>query len=134
MRGFRGISSAFLALAFAFPVGADQNLDSLRERNERYEKEQIEEQQAKTRWQTQLRALLSERDAARTRQAKAQKSYKSMRSRNRLRGDKRASVQNEVEAARTALAAAEQNLEDFYKGARRAGVPRGWLRLRDRDS
>ena len=134
MRLFRALAGALLLLPFATPATAEQDLETLRERNERYEKQLIEEQQAKARWQAQLRDRLSARDAAERRLAEAESAYKSMRSRKRMRGEKRAAVKDEAEEARAALSAAEQNLEDFYKGARRAGVPRGWLRLRDGDS
>ena len=134
MRGFCVFAGGLLAVLLALPALAERDLDALRERNERYEKQQLEEQQAKARWQNELRGLLAERDAARSRLTQAEASYKRLRSRNRARGAKRANALTAVEQARADLANAEEKLEAFYKGARRAGIPRGWLRLRDRDS
>jgi hypothetical protein len=67
-------------------------------------------------------------EAARARQEAAEVSYKRMRHRNRIRGDEKAQVLAEREAAKQALAQAERDLEEFLDRARRNGVPPGWVR------
>ena len=51
-----------------------------------------------------------------------------MRHRRKPRGEARAALFTEREAARAARADAERALEELLEEARRAGVPPGWLR------
>ena len=67
-------------------------------------------------------------EAALARQEAAEVAYQQVRHRGRIRGDAKAQVLAEREAANEALAQAEQNLEDILEQARRAGVPPGWMR------
>ena len=75
-------------------------------------------------------------DAANTRYAQAIKSYGHLRHRRRQRGERKAEVLREQEAAREEVTVATRGLEETLEAARRAGVPPGWVReaLGDVDS
>lgn len=106
-----------LALALAAPAGFAQPLDDT----------------DRERWQSRLRGLASELDAARARVEAAEVAYKKMRHRNRARGEAKVAILAEVEESKLALEEAKQALEQFHQAARKSGVPPGWLRLRDRE-
>ncbi len=67
-------------------------------------------------------------EEARARQEAADVAYKRMRHRGRDRGEAKAAILAEREAANEALARAERNLEQFQDQERRVGTPPGWLR------
>lgn len=67
-------------------------------------------------------------EEARARQESAEVAYKRMRHRRNDRGETKAAILAEREAANEALAQAERDLEQFLDQARRAGIPPGWLR------
>jgi hypothetical protein len=80
-------------------------------------------------WQEHLRKSLVEVEEARAREDLAVEHVAKLRHRRKPRGEARQALLTELDAARAARAVAEQELEDFYEVARRAGVPPGWLRL-----
>lgn len=67
-------------------------------------------------------------DAAHTRYAQAIRSYGQMRHRRRARGERKADVLIEQEAARGDVSRATRQLEETLEAARRAGIPPGWVR------
>jgi hypothetical protein len=84
-------------------------------------------------WQERLRQALVEVEEARAREELAVEHVAKLRHRRKPRGEARQALRAELEAARASRTAAEQELEDFYEVARRAGVPPGWLRLPEDD-
>ena len=62
------------------------------------------------------------------RNAEALNAYKSMRHRRRERGEAKAAILQEQEAAEEALTRANRTLEVTLEEARRSGVPPGWIR------
>jgi len=84
-------------------------------------------------WREQLIAAHQEVVDARKRHEAAQKAYKIMRSRNRMRGEPRRLVVEELELATAALPKVERELEELTEAARRAGVSRGSMRVDESD-
>ena len=80
-------------------------------------------------WQERLRQVLVEFEEARAREELAVDHVVKQRHRRKPRGMARQALLRELEAAGAARVEAEQELENFYEVARRAGVPPGWLRL-----
>ena len=80
-------------------------------------------------WQERLRQAHVEMKEARAREEVAVEHVAKLRHRRKPRGEGRQALLTELDAARAARDVAEQELEDFYEVARRAGVPPGWLRL-----
>ncbi len=86
------------------------------------------ERQVRVQWQSrQLEAILNVENA-RGRYRAASAEYQQMRHRRRMRGERKAQVIADHDAAREALEQAERVLAEFKEEARRAGVPPGWLR------
>jgi ribonuclease HI len=88
-------------------------------------------QRDRSAWQAELRGALAALETARARQATAEQAYSDARHRRRARGATKAAILAERERAAEAVVQAERNLENLYERARAAGVPPGWLRLRD---
>ncbi len=80
-------------------------------------------------WQERLRQVLVEVEEARGREELAVDHVVKQHHRRKPRGVARQALLHELEAAGAARVEAEQELENFYEVARRAGVPPGWLRL-----
>ena len=102
------------ALSFAAAAGPSRN----------DEREQIEQRN----WQSRHLAVVQDVENARHRYRAASAEYQQMRHRRRMRGERKAKVLAELDAAREALEDAEQRLVEFNAEARRMGVPPGWLR------
>lgn len=84
-------------------------------------------------WQQRVIQARAKVRSARERLATAEARYSRMRSREKTRGEAKEAIEQELEEARRALAAAEQELEALPEVARRAGVPPGWLRIDGKD-
>lgn len=84
-------------------------------------------------WREQLIAAHQEVIHVRKRFESAQKAYKIMRSRNRMRGEPRRLIVEELELATAAVPTAERELEELTEAARRAGVSRGSMRFDESD-
>ncbi|MFQ5418406.1 MAG: hypothetical protein ACE5FL_15375 [Myxococcota bacterium] len=67
---------------------------------------------------------------AHTRQQRALDDYARTRHRRRQRGAAKLAVMNELTAAGLEVDAAESNLAALLERARRAGIPKGWMRER----
>lgn len=79
-------------------------------------------------WQKRQAELERAVEDARLRLERAEAEYSRGRRANRLRGQAKVEVLQEIEDAKQDLAAAEAALDAFPEEARRAGVPPGWLR------
>ncbi len=86
------------------------------------------EREVRVRWQSRHLEALHNLEHARGRYRAATAEYQQMRHRRRIRGERKAQVIAEHDAAREALEEAERVLAEFNEEARRAGVPPGWLR------
>ena len=86
------------------------------------------ERAMRMRWQSRQLEATHSVDNARDRYRAASAEYQQMRHRRRIRGERKAQVISELDAAREALDEAERALVEFNQEARRAGVPPGWLR------
>lgn len=121
MRRLAGLLLALGLLLAGTPGVAAPPLDSDASREER------------AMWEQRLRDARAALAAARARHEAAELAYKHMRHRDRARGEARAAILEEREAARRALEEAEARLEALPEAARRAGVPPGWLRIDSED-
>ena len=117
MKAFRATALA-LALSSAVSFAATEGLSSetQRERGMRFQ------------WQRRQLEAIHSVENARDRYRAASAEYQQMRHRRRMRGERKAQVISELEAAREALEEAERDLVEFNEEARRKGVPPGWLR------
>jgi hypothetical protein len=86
------------------------------------------EQQVREQWQSRQLEAIHSVENTRDRYRAASAEYQRMRHRRRARGERKAQVMAELDAAREAVAEAERVLAEFNEEARRAGVPPGWLR------
>ncbi len=86
------------------------------------------ERQVRVQWQSRQLEAIHGVENARGRYRAASAEYQQMRHRRRMRGERKAQVIAEHDAAREALEEAERALAEFNEQARRAGVPPGWLR------
>jgi nucleotide-binding universal stress UspA family protein len=102
------------ALSFAAAAGPSRN----------DEREQTEQRN----WQSRHLVVVQDVENARHRYRAASAEYQQMRHRRRMRGERKAQVIAELDAAREAVEEAERALAEFDAEARRAGVPPGWLR------
>jgi hypothetical protein len=82
-------------------------------------------------WEQAVRDARAALAAAQERHAAADRAYRQMRHHHRGRGEKKAEILAEREAAAQELAEAQERLEALPEEARRAGVPPGWLQLDD---
>jgi hypothetical protein len=113
--------AAALALPGALPAAAADEVDAA-------SAEPTADEAQKTAWQDELREKLDALAEARRRRDAALLAYKQVRHRDRVRGEPKQEAERELEAAGSALADAEERLDEFHARARRAGVPPGWLR------
>lgn len=86
------------------------------------------EREVRVQWQSRQLEAIHNVENARGRYRAASAEYQQMRHRRRMRGERKAQVIAEHDAAREALEEAERVLAEFNEEARRAGVPPGWLR------
>ena len=86
------------------------------------------EREVRVQWQNRQLEAIHNVENARGRYRAASVEYQQMRHRRRMRGERKAQVIAEHDAAREALEEAKRALADFNEKARRAGVPPGWLR------
>jgi len=114
----RGLALGLLAaFAFATPIAAvDLGADTATIAAE------------KARWVERLREKHDDLAQAKARHTHAQATYQRMKTRNKMRGDRRTRIVSELRASETALADAEAGLEAALSAARREGVPPGWIR------
>lgn len=129
------IARMVLLMLLALPGGAagadspadeksDARVDVLRERLER-------DAQQEAAWRERHRKRLAEVEQARADLEEKKRAHYALRRRKWRSGKSREAYSREVEEAGTALKAAEQKLDAFYRSARRAGVPPGWVRPPD---
>jgi post-segregation antitoxin (ccd killing protein) len=107
-----------LALTAAVSFAATEGLSSETKR----------EQELREQWQNRQLEAIHSVENARDRYRAASAKYQQMRHRRRMRGERKAQVISELDAAREALEEAERALVEFNREARRGGVPPGWLR------
>ncbi len=86
------------------------------------------EREVREQWQSRQLEAIHDVENARDRYRAASAEYQQMRHRRRMRGERKAQVIAELDAAREALEEAERQLVEFNEEARRVGVPPGWLR------
>ena len=84
-------------------------------------------------WREQLLAAHRDVIQARERHEAALVAYGIMRNRNRIRGEAKRLVLEELELATAAVPDAEQDLKALSEAARRAGVPPGSMRFYEAD-
>ena len=117
MTAFRATALALaLTAAVSFAAAGDPSGKDEREREVRVQ------------WQSRQLEAIHNVENARGRYRAASAEYQQMRHRRRMRGERKAQVIAEHDAAREALEEAERVLAEFNEEARRAGVPPGWLR------
>jgi hypothetical protein len=79
-------------------------------------------------WVQAIRDAREDLASARARYEESRESYSKMKRHGKARGERKEALVQERDAAAEALAAAERSLEELLESARRAGVPRGWIR------
>lgn len=88
----------------------------------------LDEKASREVWEAAFAEAREELREARARLVVAHAAYQNMRHRRRLRGEAKKAIIDEWEAAQAALPEVEQKLQELQEAARRAGVPKGWLR------
>ncbi len=116
--------TAFRASALALALTAAVSIAAAGGPSDRDERERAVRMQ----WQRRQLEAIHSVENARGRYRAASAEYQQMRHRRRMRGERKAQVIAEHDAAREALEEAERALAEFNEKARRAGVPPGWLR------
>ncbi len=121
----RAAAGAAFALAFALPAAASDAKDP-----KSYSVVMDAEREL---WQTRFLEAREAVAKARARRQTAVEEYRRLRHRRRKRGEEKQKGFDEFTASEAALERADAALEDLFETARRAGVPRGWMRLRGGD-
>jgi len=117
---------AALYCSIAPPAAAESEAASLRERSMRATAIEHKYTTERAAWQNEYRRLLSGYVAARDRASVSRNAWRSLRKRNRLRGETRIEARKAIEDSRAALASAIEAVHRFQGRAQVDQPPPGW--------